>query len=71
MSAPQPVNPLYLGSSKRPAQSGNPLADFWRTQVVAPEYRAENLRILRAATVFIVGVAFVRSNLSSALVPVF
>ncbi|KAK1923733.1 hypothetical protein DB88DRAFT_492242 [Papiliotrema laurentii] len=72
MSAPQPVNPLYLGSEKSAAaQQQNPFVAFWRQQVVAPEHRADNLIILRAATIFIAGVAFVRSGLSSALVPVF
>ncbi|ORY34885.1 hypothetical protein BCR39DRAFT_515372 [Naematelia encephala] len=70
MSAPQQLTPAYLGSSKTP-QSSNPLTAFWRSQVIAPEHRADNLVILRAVTVFAVGVAFVRSGLSSALVPIF
>jgi hypothetical protein len=44
MSQPQPVNPLYLGSSKSANQQPqNPLAAFWQQQVMAPEYRADNL----------------------------
>jgi hypothetical protein len=44
MSAPQPVNPHYLGSSRsNPRQNENPLVTFWKTQVVAPEHRADNL----------------------------
>jgi hypothetical protein len=45
MSAPQPVNPLYLGSTKNAnSQPTNPLSAFWQQQVIAPQYRAENLK---------------------------
>ena len=44
MSAPQAVNPQYLGSSRsNPRENENPLVTFWKTQVVAPEYRADNI----------------------------
>lgn len=44
MSAPQAVNPHYLGSSRsNPRENENPLVTFWKTQVVAPEHRADNL----------------------------
>ncbi|CAD6585919.1 MAG: hypothetical protein TREMPRED_004277 [Tremellales sp. Tagirdzhanova-0007] len=72
MSAPQQITPAYLGSSKKLSeQASNPLLAFWQQQIIAPEHRSDNLNILRAMVVFVAGVAFVRSGLSSALVPVF
>nr|XP_019009123.1 uncharacterized protein I206_05768 [Kwoniella pini CBS 10737]OCF47904.1 hypothetical protein I206_05768 [Kwoniella pini CBS 10737] len=64
MAAPQ-----YLGPAG--SQSTNPLTAFWRNQVINPEHREGNINIARATVVFILGVAFVRSSFSSALVPVF
>jgi len=47
MSAPQAVNPQYLGSSRsNPRENENPLVTFWKTQVVAPEYRADNITLV-------------------------
>lgn len=43
MSAPQPVNPLYLGSSRSEKETTSALKAFWNQQVVNPEYRADNL----------------------------
>jgi len=51
MSAPQQITPAYLGSSKRPEQSSNPLVAFWREQVIAPEHRSDNLKSVLASLV--------------------
>nr|XP_031859008.1 uncharacterized protein CI109_005512 [Kwoniella shandongensis]KAA5526080.1 hypothetical protein CI109_005512 [Kwoniella shandongensis] len=64
MAAPQ-----YLGPAG--SQPSNPLVAIWKDQIINPAHREGNLNILRATTIFIIGVAFVRSGLSSALVPVF
>nr|XP_019043320.1 hypothetical protein I302_07895 [Kwoniella bestiolae CBS 10118]OCF22250.1 hypothetical protein I302_07895 [Kwoniella bestiolae CBS 10118] len=63
------ASPQYLGPAG--SQSSNPLTAFWKSQVVNPEHREGNINIARATVIFILGVAFVRSSLSSALVPVF
>ncbi|OCF37118.1 hypothetical protein I317_00162 [Kwoniella heveanensis CBS 569] len=64
MAAPQ-----YLGPAG--SQPSNPLSAFWKNQVVNPEHREGNINIARATAIFVLGVVFVRSGLSSALVPVF
>ncbi|RSH93497.1 hypothetical protein EHS25_007853 [Saitozyma podzolica] len=69
MSAPQPVQPSYLGPAGRPEP---PSAwDFLKQQVVGEEYRESNLNILKATAFFALGIVFVRSSLGGALVPVF
>ncbi|ODN78457.1 hypothetical protein L202_04093 [Cryptococcus amylolentus CBS 6039] len=64
MAAPQ-----YLG----PATTQEPatLISYLKDQVTNPQYREGNLNILKATTIFVLGIAFVRSDLSAALVPVF
>ncbi|AFR95418.1 hypothetical protein C343_03516 [Cryptococcus neoformans C23] len=61
--------PQYLGPAS--AQSTPSLTTILKDQITNPAYREGNLNILKAVSIFVVGIAFARSGLSSALVPVF
>ncbi|GMK55287.1 hypothetical protein CspeluHIS016_0203430 [Cutaneotrichosporon spelunceum] len=69
--APTPANQLYLGpSGGAPAPQGL-FSYLWNEQIMNQAHREGNLNIARAVGLFVVGIIFVRSEVSSALVPVF
>ncbi|KLT45190.1 hypothetical protein CC85DRAFT_299658 [Cutaneotrichosporon oleaginosum] len=71
MSAPAPAKQLYLGPSGGQPEPQGLFSYIWNEQIMNPAHREGNLNIARAVGLFAAGILFVRSDLASALVPVF
>ncbi|WVO13752.1 hypothetical protein L204_101374 [Cryptococcus depauperatus] len=59
--------PQYLGPAH--PQAPPSFTAIVKDQISNPAYREGNINIARAATIFVLGIVFVRSSLSSALIP--